>query len=75
MCDICERHSGCSSCPYGEGPAPVHVCKECGEDIVVGDAYYEMDGEFYHSECFEDAAVEILMRECGAIKGTAEDWR
>jgi hypothetical protein len=39
--------------------------------------FYEMDGEYYHEECFEDNAVSILVEECGAMKGTAEkdDWR
>ena len=32
-----------------------------------------MDGEFYHEECFEDNAVKILMDECGAMKGVAEE--
>lgn len=40
---------------------------------MVGETYYEMDCEFYHEECFEDNAVDILMEECGAMKNVAEE--
>lgn len=37
-----------------------------------GEEYVELEGEFYHQECFKDSAVLILMEEYGAIKGVAE---
>lgn len=72
MCEIC-RQSPCNPrCPNAPEPPAVYTCKICGEPIVEGDDYYEMDAEFYHEECFEDNAVKILMDECGAMKGVAE---
>jgi len=72
MCQICRQSPCHSRCPNAPEPEAVHTCKSCKEPIVVGDEYYEMDGEFYHEECFEDNAVKILMEECGAMKGVAE---
>lgn len=72
MCDVCRQTPCNPRCPNAPEPQAVYTCKICGESIVEGDEYYEMDGEFYHEECFEDAAVKILMDECGAMKGTAE---
>ena len=34
--------------------------------------YYELDGEHYHEECFEDKAVDILLDQFGAMKSIAE---
>lgn len=73
MCDICRQTPCHPGCPNAPDPPAVHTCKLCGEAIRVGDDYYEMDGEFYHEECFEDNAVKILMDECGAMKGVAEE--
>lgn len=77
MCDICRQSPCHPQCPNAPDPPAVYTCKICGESIVAGDVFYEMDGEYYHEECFEDNAVSILVEECGAMKGTAEkdDWR
>lgn len=72
MCDECRMSPCHPRCPNAPEPPKVYTCKICGEPIVEGDEYYEMDAEFYHEECFEDNAVQILMDECGAMKGTAE---
>lgn len=73
MCEICHRTPCDSRCPNAPLPTEVYNCKICGEGIVAGEDYYEMDGEFYHEECFEDNAVKILMDECGAMKSVAEE--
>lgn len=72
MCDECRMSPCHPRCPNAPEPPKVYTCKICGEPIVEGEEYYEMDAEFYHEECFEDNAVQILMDECGAMKGTAE---
>lgn len=72
MCDVCRMSPCHPRCPNAPEPPKVYTCKICGEPIVEGEEYYEMDAEFYHEECFEDNAVQILMDECGAMKGTAE---
>lgn len=73
MCDICHMTPCDPRCPNAPEPQEVYTCKLCGEAIRVGDDYYEMDGEFYHEDCFEDNAVKILLDECGAMKGVAEE--
>lgn len=72
MCSECHMSPCHPRCPNAPEPPKVYTCKICGEPIVEGEEYYEMDAEFYHEECFEDNAVQILMDECGAMKGTAE---
>lgn len=72
MCDECRMSPCHPRCPNAPEPPKVYTCKICGEPIVEGEEYYEMDAEFYHEECFKDNAVQILMDECGAMKGTAE---
>ncbi len=69
QCGMTPCHRGCSN---AQDPPKVYHCKYCGEDIVEGEEYVELEGEHYHQECFEDNAVLILMEEYGAIKGVAE---
>ncbi|MBQ4447398.1 MAG: hypothetical protein II897_03800 [Clostridia bacterium] len=72
MCEICYRSPCDPRCPNAPQPEAVFVCKSCGEDIVEGEDYYELDGEHYHEECFKDEAVSILEDKYGAEKGVAE---
>lgn len=71
MCEICHSTPCHPRCPNAPEPPEVYKCKACGEPIVEGDEYYEYEGNYYHEECFEDSAVDILL-ESGATKGTAE---
>ena len=73
MCEICHMTPCHPQCPNAPEPPAVYYCKVCGEPIVAGETYYEMDSEFYHEECFEDNAVNILMEECGAMKSVEEE--
>lgn len=61
MCEIC-LHSPClSRCPNAPDPPTVWKCQNCGEPIMVGDEYTEIDGDHYHEECAKDnAAVETF---------------
>ncbi len=72
MCEICRSSPCLSGCPNAPDPEKVHTCEYCGEDIVVGDEYFEYDGEYYHDECFADCAVELLI-EAGAKRSTASE--
>jgi len=72
VCDICHCSPCLSRCPNAEEPASIGTCKHCGEDIVIGDEYYEYDGEMYHDECFSDIAVYLLV-EAGASKKEASE--
>ncbi len=73
MCEICRQSPCHPQCPNAPDPPTVYTCKSCGEPIVVGDEYYEFDGDYYHEECFEDNATAILVEQCGASRGTAEE--
>lgn len=70
MCDICGCYPCLSGCPNAPDPPEVYRCKHCDEPIVVGDEYYEMDGDHWHRECFEDIAVSLLL-EIGATLSEA----
>lgn len=59
-------------CPNAAEPTAVYTCKYCGDSITEGDDYFELNGEYYHEDCFEDSAVEILVKDYGAMKGVAE---
>lgn len=75
MCAICMRSPCDPRCPNAPDPPAVYDCKRCGEPIVAGDEFVELDGDYYHEECFADSAVSILLEEYGATKGVAEDDR
>lgn len=52
-------------------PETVFVCESCGEAIVVGDEYVDIDGDKYHLECLEDMAMSALLTKFGARISTA----
>ncbi len=61
MCAICMKSPCDSRCPNAPDPPAVFNCKGCGEGILVGDEYAEIDGERYHIECLDDmTTLEIL---------------
>lgn len=73
MCDICRQTPCHPCCPNADDPPTVYTCEHCKEPIVVGDEYYELEGEFYHEECLEDNAVEILIDRDLVTQGIAEE--
>ncbi len=69
-----KQGSSGASCHRPVPPGAIAVCEGCGEGIEVGDTYYEYDGDLYHEECFEDAALSILIGEGAALReASAED--
>lgn len=73
MCEICHSTPCHPQCPYAPEPPEIYTCKYCGEPIVAGDEYMEIDGDYYHLEdCAQDAALTLLLEQCGARKGVAE---
>lgn len=73
MCAICMRTPCDPRCPNAPDPPAVYTCKHCGEPIVPGDEYMEVDGDYYHLEdCAGDAALDILKDRFGARTGVAE---
>ena len=55
-----------------QGPADRIDLRYFGEPVVSGEEYMELDGDFYHQECFEGSAVDILLEKFGAQKGIAK---
>lgn len=73
MCDVCHATPCDPRCPNAPDPPAVYTCKYCGEPIVPGDEYMEVDGDYYHLEdCAGDAALSILKDQFGARTGVAE---
>ena len=52
-------------------PKAVHSCQHCCEDIREGDKMAELDGAYYHLDCFQEAAFSILQERFGAAVGVA----
>lgn len=73
MCSICHQAICPSGCPNADEAPAIAKCEHCSEDIVVGEEYYEYEGNLYHRECFEDIAVELLL-EAGATLSTASEY-
>ncbi len=48
-------------CPNAPEPPAVHTCKDCGEGIVPGDEFAEINGEYYHIECLENITTRELL--------------
>ena len=36
----------------------IGICKECGEAIIFGEKYAEIDGYKYHEECLDELTVK-----------------
>lgn len=73
MCDVCHMTPCHPRCPNAPEPPKVYTCKYCGEAIVDGDEYLEVDGDYYHLEdCASDVAMKLLLEQFGATKGVAE---
>lgn len=65
MCDIC-MHSPClSGCPNAPDPTPVTYCRSCGEPIVPGDEYADIDGEAWCEGCLDDLPLCVLIPKLG----------
>ena len=65
MCSICGYSTCPAGCPNADDPPAVYNCEICGESIVVGDEYVDLDGEKFHRECFEDLDTGELMEYIG----------
>ena len=71
MCWICRQNPCHPACPNAV-PTTVYTCEQCGEPIIEGVEYVEVDGEYYHEDCFTDNAAEILLKQPFVTKGIAE---
>lgn len=62
MCDICQRSQCLPRCPNADSPEKVYECDCCGESIVEGEEYVEIEDKYFHKSCIEDemSAYEIV---------------
>lgn len=72
MCDVCHCSPCLRGCPNEPDPPVFGYCKWCNDEIFAGDEYVDLDDEYYHVECFGDAAEEILYGKYGAERKEAE---
>lgn len=51
MCEVCKQTPCHPRCPYAPDPPIVHECIRCGDLILEGDSYYDVDGEQWCEDC------------------------
>ena len=77
MCMECFYTICPSGCPNAIDPDAdrefIETCRDCGEDIYADQGYFILGGDYYHTDCYENA--EYVMPEGGAIFGTHERTR
>jgi len=72
VCSVCLKSPCDPRCPNAPEPKSIYICNHCGEPIVEGEDYADVDGDYYHEECFTDCAAGILLEKYGAAIRTAE---
>ena len=55
MCEICHKYTCPSSCPNAPAPQRFARCSACGADIIDGDDYYDIDGDYYCEDCIYES--------------------
>ena len=73
MCSECHCWPHLPGCPNAPEPKTIFTCKYCGEGIIAGDEYAEIDGVQYHTECLEDMTIYSLLDMFGVVVETAEE--
>ena len=53
MCEICRQYICPSGCPNAPEPPVFVECVGCGSDIMDGDDYYDIDGDYYCEDCID----------------------
>lgn len=54
MCEYCRQHPCPAACPNAPAPLVFAKCSECGNEILDGEDYYDIDGDFYCEDCIEE---------------------
>jgi hypothetical protein len=53
MCEICHHTPCVGGCPNAPEPIPVYECAWCEKPILVGDEYYDINGDRICDECIQ----------------------
>ncbi|MBQ5320924.1 MAG: hypothetical protein J6K88_02500 [Oscillospiraceae bacterium] len=51
MCTVCGQMFCPKGCPEYEMGGGIYICSYCGADIMAGEEYYSLSGEYYCSDC------------------------
>lgn len=72
MCEVCLTSPCNPRCPNAPEPPTVYTCEYCREPIVVGEDYWQLDGDYWHEDCFDDQLKVIVKERFDAYHGIAE---
>lgn len=72
MCSECHMSRCPSGCPNAPDPPTVYICNYCGEPIVAGEDYWQLEGDYWHEDCFDLNLKDIAKERFDAYHGIAE---
>lgn len=72
MCIECRQNPCHAQCPNHEWKAK-HTCCVCKDDLLPNEECYNLDGVYFHAECFAEVAVDILVKDYDAMKFIEEE--
>jgi len=72
MCSVCLQMPCHPRCPNAPEPVVVYNCSNCGEGILDGDEYVEIDGKYICMDCLDNMTTKELLETCGYEVETAE---
>ncbi|MBQ6403801.1 MAG: hypothetical protein IJI27_07840 [Oscillospiraceae bacterium] len=73
MCSECHCWPHLPGCPNAPEPKAIYTCQSCGDGIVAGDEYAEIDGDYYHEGCLPDMSLSDLLGIFGVMIETAQE--
>jgi len=72
MCSECHQAPCDARCPNAPEPQVVYECNSCGDDIVTGDKYVEIEFQHICEGCLDNMTVSDLLKLLNAYMMTAE---
>ena len=73
MCEFCHSYTHLHGCPNEPEPSAIYTCRCCGDGIVAGDEYAEIDGDYFHEDCLSDMSTNELLSLFGVMVKTAQE--
>ncbi len=61
MCEYCRTTPHHPRCPLADKPESDISCECCNGEIVPGDEYFEVNGNYYHLTCVETLSTSELL--------------
>jgi len=63
LVDCCGRSPHDYRCPHATEPQAIYTCSTCREHIFEGEEYYELDENFYHTDCLSEEVAANFIKE------------